>query len=163
MRPAQLLVNMLKKYEMTIAFAESMSCGMAASAMGSISGTSEVFMGSIVCYDKQVKKKLLNIPASVIQKHTAESQQVTDALARHLKNKITADLHVAITGLAAPGGTETKSKPVGTVFISVLLKDKLYRQRKKFNGTPKQIRKKACNALFLYAFEVVTKKMKVSG
>ncbi len=44
--------------------------------------------------------------------------QVTTALAKNLPKLIKADIHVAITGLASAGGTETKDKPVGTIFFA---------------------------------------------
>lgn len=73
---------------------------------------------------------------------------MTNALAKKLRKLIKADICAAITGLAAPGGSETKDKPVGTVFFSVLYKGKLYKQKKKLKGTPVQIKKKACRKLY---------------
>jgi nicotinamide-nucleotide amidase len=86
-RPEQKLLNFLKDHHLTIAFAESMTCGMAAMRIGNVSGTSEVFAGSIVCYDTSVKTGLLKIAVRTIKKYTAESQQVTDNLAKHLTKK----------------------------------------------------------------------------
>jgi nicotinamide-nucleotide amidase len=68
------------------------------------------------------------------------------------------DVSAAITGLAAPGGSETKQKPVGTVFISVYFKRKLYRDKKKFNGSPLEIKEKACDEMFIYILNVLRKK-----
>jgi nicotinamide-nucleotide amidase len=157
-RPEQKLLNFLKDHHLTIAFAESMTCGMAAMRIGNVSGTSEVFAGSIVCYDTSVKTGLLKIAVRTIKKYTAESQQVTDNLAKHLTKKMRTDVSAAITGLAAPGGSETKQKPVGTVFISVYFKRKLYRDKKKFNGSPLEIKEKACDEMFIYILNVLRKK-----
>ena len=151
-------MDFLKEHALTIAFAESVTCGMAAMRMGNVSGTSEAFAGSIVCYDAAVKKSLMKIPAQTIKKFTAESQQVTDKMAQHLTKKMRTDISAAITGLAAPGGSESKQKPVGTVFISVYLKGKLHRQKKKFNGSPLEIKEKACSAMFIYTLNVLRKK-----
>src|SRR5688572_2063273 len=115
-RPEQKLMNFLKDHGITIGVAESMTCGMVAAKLGSVSGTSEAFTGSIVCYDEKVKTGLLRIPVSLIKKHTAESSQVTDTLAKKLANLLRTQVSVAITGLAAPGASESKQKPVGTVF-----------------------------------------------
>src|SRR5688500_12395523 len=120
------LVRLLLKNDLTIAFAESVTCGMAAHQLSTVIGTSTVLKGSIVCYHESVKKELFGISSALIRKHTAESQQVTNLLARKLKRLVDADIHAAITGLAAPGGSETKTKPVGTIFFSVLYKRKLY-------------------------------------
>ena len=149
------LVRLLLKNELTIAFAESVTCGMAAHQLSTVIGTSTVLKGSIVCYHESVKKELLGISSAMIRKHTAESQQVTDQLAKKLNRLIDADIHAAITGLAAPGGSETKSKPIGTVFFSVVYKGKLHRLRKKLNGTPTRIRKKACNNLYQFVINIL--------
>src|ERR1051325_1459132 len=108
-RPEQALADLLKENELTIAFAESMTCGLAAHKLGTVPDTSEILMGSIVCYCEDVKCGILKIKKQLIKKHTAESQIVTDLLAKNLKKLIKADIHAAITGLASHGGTETKT------------------------------------------------------
>lgn len=149
------LVRLLLKNELTIAFAESVTCGMAAHQLSTVIGTSSVLKGSIVCYHESVKKDLFKVPAGVIRKHTTESQQVTNLLVKKLATLIDADIYAAITGLAAPGGSETKTKPVGTIFFSVLYKRKLYTLRKKLTGTPTRIRKKACNNLYQFILDIL--------
>ena len=59
-RPEQLLANLLKEKKLTIALAESMTCGMVAHKLAAISGTSDILMSSIVCYNKKVKIKYPN-------------------------------------------------------------------------------------------------------
>src|SRR5436190_13810781 len=103
-RYVQQLANFLKEHELTIAFAESMTCGLLSHKLGSVSGASDILMGSIVCYNEKVKNHSLKIKKSLIDKYTAESQQVTDAMASNLRKIITADIHAAITGLATSGG-----------------------------------------------------------
>src|SRR5205085_9335362 len=102
---------------------------------------SDAFKGSLVCYNGDVKSNLLKIPKRVIEKHTAESQRVTDEMAKRLKGIFSADVYAAITGLASPGGSETKSKPVGTVFFAVRFRSKLCRLRKQFKGNALQVKK----------------------
>jgi PncC family amidohydrolase len=149
------LVKILLKNELTLALAESVTCGMAAHQLSTVTGTSAVLKGSIVCYHESVKTDLIGIPASLIQKHTAESQQVTNLLAKKLTRLIDADIHAAITGLAAPGGSETGTKPVGTIFFSVIYKRKMHTLRKKLTGTPTAIRKKACNKLYQFILDII--------
>jgi nicotinamide-nucleotide amidase len=149
-RPALRLVDTLRAHQLRIAFVESITCGLAAHTIGSVPNTSEVFMGSIVCYDENVKKTLLKVPASLIKKHTAESAQVTARLARNLQKLIDADIHVAVTGLAAAGGSETKTKPVGTVFFAMQIRGKMYQHKVRYRGTPLQVKKKAVEGLFKF-------------
>jgi nicotinamide-nucleotide amidase len=75
-------------------------------------------------------------------------KEVTERLARNLKSIISADIHAAVTGLASAGGSETKDKPVGTVFFSIVYKGKIRNFRKQFRGTPLEIREKACTTLY---------------
>jgi len=149
-RAEQILSDFLKQHHLTIAFAESITCGLLVHKMGTISDTSEILKGSIVCYDESVKITLLQVSKKLIEKHTAESQQVTDKLAVNLSKIIKADVYAAVTGLAAAGGSETKSKPVGTVFYSVCFRKKIFRMRSKFNGSPMEIKEKACEQLFKF-------------
>lgn len=142
------MVAMLKERQLKLALAESVSGGMAADKLCSIPGTSGYFAGSVVCYSPEVKVSLLRISKQKIDRHTCESKEITALLAKHLTRLMEADVYGAITGLASPGGSETKQKPVGTVFICVLYKGKLHHARHLFRGRPKEIREKACEALY---------------
>lgn len=158
-RQEQILVNYLKEHKLTIALAESITCGLATHKLGSISGTSDVLAGSIICYSPEVKTSLLKIKKNFIERHTAESTIVTNELAKQLSKIIKADIHAAITGLASPGGSETKSKPVGTVFFSFLYRRKIYKMEKRFLGSPLEIKEKACDQLFKF----ITTQLKQNG
>jgi len=151
------LVKLMQEKELTLALAESITCGMAAEKLATAFGTSDVFQGSIVCYTPEVKNKLMRIPQTVIDKYTTESMKVTELLARHLNRLIKADVYAAVTGLASPGGSETKSKPVGTVFICIVHGSKIYKKRYLFRGTPLEIRKKTCLALYELIIEKLLK------
>jgi nicotinamide-nucleotide amidase len=153
------LVRTLKKKRWKLALAESMTGGLAAHEMAGAMGTSDVFTGSIVCYSPEAKKSALGISQTMIDKYTTESQEVTDALAKNLQRVIRADIYASVTGLASPGGSETKEKPVGTVFFSLKLGRKILRRRKVFSGSPLKIRKKACKELYSF----ITEKVQISG
>jgi nicotinamide-nucleotide amidase len=98
-------VKTLVDNQVTLALCESITCGLAAHMLSTCKGTSEMFKGSIVCYNEEVKKSLLGIPASVIKKYSAESQKVTEQITRKLSRLISADIHAGLTGLASPGGS----------------------------------------------------------
>lgn len=134
--------------QLSLSLAESMTCGLAAHQLSNSPGTSKMFKGAVVCYSEDVKTRLLKVPASLIKKHTAESMQVTIALARGLNKVIPADICASITGLASADGTESREKPTGTVFFCVLYRKRIYKLRKVFRGTPLQVRKKATKALY---------------
>ena len=148
-------VKTLIKEGVTVAFAESMTCGLAAHLLSTCKGTNDVLMGSVVCYNVTVKKDLLGVSNAMLKKYSAESRQVTDRLARGLKKIVKADVYAAITGLASAGGSEETGKPVGTVFYTVTWKSKVYSTRKVFRGTPLQIREKACMHLYALILKYV--------
>jgi PncC family amidohydrolase len=148
-------VKTLQQRKLRVAFAESITCGMAASKLASCPGTSDILAGSIVCYSPEVKRALFDVPDNDIETYSCESQEITDALAKKLKKLIGANIHAAITGLAAPGGSESAEKPVGTVFFSIYWKKKLHRKRKLFRGTPGEIREKACKHLYEMVLELI--------
>ena len=91
------------------------------------------------CYKADLKKSLLGVPHQLIEKFTPESQEVTDELARRLGKLMPADVFVAVTGLTTPGGSETAEKPVGTMFVSVLVKDHLFSERYEFKGSCEEV------------------------
>ena len=145
---SQQLVTTFRAKKLILALAESMTCGLAAHQLSGCIGTSEVLKGSIVCYTPEMKCQVMQIKENMIKKYTCESKEVTEALVKNLSKLIKADVYAAITGLASPGGTETKDKPVGTVFFSVR-KGKIVRNyHHVFRGTPLEIKKKACLKLF---------------
>lgn len=154
-RTATNLIKLLIDKRLTIAFAESVSCGLVTHQLNTVKGTSEVLKGSIICYSEEVKIKLMKIPKKLIDEHTAESQIITDKLALNLHKLINANICAAITGLSSPGGSECASKPVGTVFYAVFFKNKLYRQRKGFRGSPLEIKRKACENFYKFIYKTL--------
>jgi len=141
-------IKKMQQRGLTIVLAESVTCGLAAHKLSSYRGVSDVLKGSVVCYVPEAKKKLLGVKQSVMDKYTCESAEVTREMASLLPNLLKADIYAAITGLASAGGSETKTKPVGTIFFCIIYKGKVMDFRQVFRGTPLQIRTKACVALY---------------
>lgn len=131
--------RILKDHGLTIAFAESATAGRLASEFSLCADSGGVLKGGLVCYDAQVKENVLGIDPDLIQQFTPESEEVTRELAFRLRNLITSDVQVAVTGLTTPGGSETPQKPVGTIFIHILIKERSIAIRNVFDGTPEQI------------------------
>ena len=153
-RKANTLIKHMKEKELTLALAESITCGLAAMKLSSCIGVSDVLTASVVCYTPQAKMELLQVDRSIIDKCTCESPEVTQQMARNLSNQVHADVYAAITGLASPDGSETKEKPVGTVFYAIYFKKKTYDFREVFRGTPLEVKTKAAVKLYDYILEV---------
>ncbi len=94
------LIEHLKKQTLTISFAESMTGGALSKYITQFSGASEVFKGSIVCYDTQVKVDILGIPQKLIETHGVVSHKVCEAMVISCKEMFKSDIAVSITGYA---------------------------------------------------------------
>ena len=112
------LIKELAKRKETIVFAESCTGGLLSSSITSISGSSQVFQGSIISYSNELKNSLLNISEEKLIKYGAVSEEVCEAMAINVKEKLRADWAISISGIAGPNGG-SKDKPVGLVYISI--------------------------------------------
>ena len=100
-----------------IAVAESCTGGLVSAALTEIPGSSEVFEAGFITYSNQAKMNRLQVAQDVIETFGAVSVATAWAMARGALNASQADIAVAITGVAGPGGG-TPSKPVGTVVFA---------------------------------------------
>jgi len=133
------LIKELTKKNQTIVFAESCTGGLLSSSLTSISGSSKVFQGSIVSYSNKLKNSLLNISEYKLKKYGAVSEEVCEAMAVNVKEKLGADWAIAISGIAGPNGG-SKEKPVGLVYISISgPNNQLTNIKKLFNSTRNRI------------------------
>ena len=133
------LSRIMAQKGLTIAFAESATAGWLCSEFALTENSGKVLKGGIVCYDADLKVSLLGVPRELFEKFTPESMEVTQALAERLKAKIPSEIQVAVTGLTAPGGSETPEKPVGTMFVYALVKSRPVSFRKIFAGSREDI------------------------
>lgn len=102
----------------TLAVAESCSGGLLAHKITRVSGSSAYFLGGVVAYSNDLKERLLGVPAGVLLQHGAVSSETALAMAEGIRRLTGADLGVAITGIAGPGGG-SEAKPVGTVYMAL--------------------------------------------
>lgn len=101
----------------TIAVAESCTGGLVAAALTEHPGSSDVFIAGIVSYANQAKIDLLGVGSDIVETFGAVSVASAWAMARGALERSGADVAVAITGVAGPGGG-TEKKPVGTVVFA---------------------------------------------
>ncbi len=103
-----------------LASAESCTGGLIAAACTSLAGSSDWFERGFVTYSDAAKTELLGVPSALIAQHGAVSAEVARAMADGALRRAHAQLAVAVTGVAGPGGG-TALKPVGTVWLAVAL------------------------------------------
>jgi len=98
--------------------AESCTGGLVAGALTEIAGSSDVVERGFVTYSNDAKEELLGVPRDLLERYGAVSEQVARAMVEGALNSTgKADLSVAVTGIAGPGGGSLE-KPVGLVFIA---------------------------------------------
>ncbi|TZF83690.1 CinA family protein [Pedobacter sp. BS3] len=145
----------LAKQKLTIAFAESATAGRLAAEFSLTPFAGEVLCGGIVCYNVCIKKDVLGVSDELINKYTPESAEVTEALAVQLSQIMPADIHIAVTGLTKPGGSETPEKPVGSMFIHIRHKARDYRDYNVFDGSPESIVLQTANRVAQLLLDII--------
>jgi len=104
---------------LTVVTAESCTGGLVAGCLTEIAGSSDVVDRGLVTYSNEAKTALLGVSQALLEEHGAVSEAVAEAMARGaLAAAPDADLAIAITGIAGPGGG-TEDKPVGTVWFGI--------------------------------------------
>jgi nicotinamide-nucleotide amidase len=105
-----------------IATAESCTGGLVAATLTEIAGSSDVVDCGFITYSNEAKTAMLGVPAATLKRHGAVSGETAAAMAAGALKKSPADLSVAITGIAGPGGG-LKEKPVGLVYFAAASRD----------------------------------------
>src|SRR6185503_18341011 len=109
---AEAVLAQHRRAHLKVATAESCTGGAIAAALTDIAGSSDVFERGFVVYSNEAKTELLGVPAPLVAKHGAVSQEVAAAMAEGALAHSRADAAISVTGIAGPGGG-TPSKPVG--------------------------------------------------
>ena len=134
---------------LSLGAAESCTGGLVGGRLTDIPGSSDVFIGAVVCYANRLKTELLDVPASLVDAHGAVSEEVARAMAEGALRRLRVALTVAVTGIAGPGGG-TSDKPVGTVWFAVASPARTESRRVVFLGSRREIRERAAQtALYL--------------
>ena len=111
------MVRLLADRGLTLALAESSSGGLIGHLITDVPGSSAVFLGGVIAYHNRVKE-LLGVPAGLIEAEGAVSAPVAEAMASAVRHWAAADVGLAVTGIAGPGGG-TAAKPVGLTYTAV--------------------------------------------
>lgn len=141
---AEDLLGEARKRNITVSFAESCTGGLLGAALTDISGSSDVFLGSAVCYSNSAKKNILSVPEDLLESFGAVSPECAISMAKGALNQFDSDVTLSVTGVAGPGGG-SEEKPVGTVWFALagLCGERAFMHR--FPGDRRQIRNRAMN------------------
>ncbi len=114
---AESLQNTMIEKGLTLSTAESCTGGYLAHQLTSIPGSSKYYMGSIIAYDYEPKKKLLGVRPETLESTGAVSEETVTEMLSGLLDQLRTDLGIAISGIAGPGGG-LPDKPVGTIWMA---------------------------------------------
>jgi nicotinamide-nucleotide amidase len=115
------IVTLANQKKIRFGFAESATGGLCSHRVTNISGSSQCFMGSVICYDEKVKEHVLGVKRETLDKHTAVSVECAEEMAKGLQTNFSLDIAISVTGYAGPGGGNDKF-PVGGVCIGKSVK-----------------------------------------
>lgn len=142
---------LLKAKGYKLAVAESCTGGLIGHRITNIPGSSEYYLGSVTAYAYEAKERLLGVQHNTLTQYGAVSEETALEMARGVRQALTADIGVSVTGIAGPGGG-IPTKPVGTVWVGLSAPGGDRTVQFLFKGTRLQVKKQAAEqALLLLA------------
>lgn len=147
--------RLLREAGKTLAVAESCTGGMVSALLTDVPGSSDYFLGGLVCYANSAKQEFLGVREETLRARGAVSEEAAREMAAAVRERFAADFGAAITGIAGPGGGTTE-KPVGTVYFA--LSDRGGKEsavRRLFGGDRAAVRRSAS----LHALELVRRRL----
>lgn len=137
------VIALFAQHQKRIALAESCTGGLIAASLTDIPNSSLVFERGFVTYSNESKMDLLDVPPALFHKQGAVSPEVASAMALGALSYSAADIALAVTGIAGPGGG-SEQKPVGLVYFGTARRGALpLATRCLFTGTRQEIREAA--------------------
>jgi nicotinamide-nucleotide amidase len=139
-----------------LAAAESCTGGWISMAITAVAGSSDWFERGFVTYSNEAKMELLGVSSGTLEAHGAVSEATAREMAQGAVSKSHAQIAVAVTGIAGPGGG-TEKKPVGTVCIAWAGpgKGQLRCETRHFDGDREEVRRKTVIAALQGIIEVL--------
>jgi PncC family amidohydrolase len=134
--------ELLRRRGLHLAVAESCTGGLIGHRITNIPGSSEYYLGSITAYAYEAKVRLLGVSWDTLQKFGAVSRETVLEMARGAATALGADIGLAVSGIAGPGGA-TPEKPVGLVWFGLSVAGNDETQMTIFKGDRLQIKEQA--------------------
>ncbi len=145
MSDLETLVQLFRDYNFTLASAESCTGGGLGSALTSVSGSSDYYLGGFVAYANMAKEKLLGVDPTTLSKFGSVSSECATEMAEKSRAILGSTVAVSVTGIAGPDGG-TKEKPVGLVFIAIAGSNGSVVTKNNFTGDRRQVRRSTIEA-----------------
>jgi nicotinamide-nucleotide amidase len=142
---AMVLLDMCRADGMRIAVSESCTGGLLGARLTAIPGASDVFVGGAIAYSNAAKTSALGVSPAVLASHGAVSEPVVREMALGAQNRFAAQIALAITGVAGPGGG-TPEKPVGLVWVCAAVEGEVEARKIQSWGDRQEVRYRATQA-----------------
>lgn len=150
----ELLVQILKDKQLTIATAESCTGGLLGKSITDVPGSSAVYPGGVISYCNRVKHEILGVEQDLLDTLGAVSEPVARQMAEGVRRVIGADVGVGITGIAGPDSDGT-GRPVGLVYIAASGGARSLARECRFDGDRAAVRTRAAEAAAELAFQLI--------
>ena len=150
----EVIIEKAKEKKLKIGMAESCTGGLVAHRLTNISGSSSVFMGSMVTYSNESKIDCLGVNAITIESFGAVSEETATEMASGAQEKLKVDIALSLTGIAGPlGGSD--DKPVGTVCIGTSTDSEKSSKRYNFTGNRNLLKERFALAALMKILKII--------
>jgi len=137
--------NLLRQKGLTLGMVESATGGLISHLITNVPGSSDYYKGSVTAYSIEAKVKVVGVKEDTINKYGAVSHQVAEEMAEGGRKALAADVCLADTGIAGPGGA-TPEKPVGLFYLGLSHQAGTSSQKHSFQGSREQNKQDAAQA-----------------
>lgn len=148
------LGQLLTVRKLTVGLAESCTGGLVGHRLTNVPGSSAYFMGGVVAYSYEAKEQLLDVRHNTLYDHGAVSEPVAREMAQGARRVFGADLGIAVTGIAGPGGG-MPGKPVGLTWVCVSARGREIARKLQFDSDRQGNKEQAAEAALSLLLEVL--------
>ena len=152
-KPSEVQIGeLLRQHGLRLAVAESCTGGLIGNRITNVAGSSTYFIGGVTSYAYEAKVRLLGVRWETLEAHGAVSQKTVLEMARGVRKVLAADVGLAVSGIAGPGGG-TPEKPVGTTWIGLSAAEYEQAWLNQLQGDRLQIKERAAEQALQYLLE----------
>jgi len=147
--------DLLSEKKLKLTVAESCTGGLISYRITSVPGSSDYFLGAYVTYSNELKKKIIGVKDTTLERYGAVSSECALEMAEGAKAVSEADVSIGVTGIAGPGGA-TPVKPVGLVYIAIVTEDQRIVKTYHFTGDRKSNREMTAETALKMLYEILS-------
>jgi PncC family amidohydrolase len=148
------VLDALAERHLTLAVAEGDTGGLLLEWLTAVPGSSAVVLGGVVAYHDDLKRQVLGVESETLERHGAVSAEAVEAMASGVRRLVGADLGIATTGIAGPGGA-TPSKPVGLAFVGAVSAERALVREHRWGGERASNRQSSAHAALRLTLELL--------